>query len=155
MKQQVSLPIPSLSGIVSFFGPIGRPTLVLLAIAFFLGYGVDAVIREDLFIQANHLGGIILLTLMVVFGFLLAVVFLFDAFLCFREFAVEIKRWEKRGQPVHDAEGVVVGSHPEPTMVDALYVVGMAIRSGLVFLALAIIGDAAMSYVDAVKVMAQ
>ena len=153
MKQQVSLPIPSLSGIVSFFGPIGRPGLVLAAIAFFLGYGVDAVIREDLFVQAEHLGGIVLLTLLVVFGFLLAVVFLFDAFLCFREFNVEIKKWEKRGQPVYDKEGVVVGSHPEPTMVDGIYVLGMAIRSGLVFLALAIVGNAAMSYVDAVKVM--
>ena len=48
MKANVSIPVPSLSGLKSFMGSIGRPGLILAGIAFFLGYFVDAVIRDCL-----------------------------------------------------------------------------------------------------------
>jgi hypothetical protein len=112
---------------------LGNPILGFLGVILFLALFVSASVRSDLWLQLEHLLGIMLVVIGAVFVILLACWFLFDAFLSFREFGQALRKWE---------------AGYEPTQQDALYVLAMAIRSGLVFLGICVLAAGALLYLD-------
>ena len=112
---------------------LGNPVLGLVGVVLFLALFVGAKVRADLWLQLEHLLGIMLVVAGAVFVILLACYFLFDAFLSFREFSAALRKWE---------------TGYEPTQQDALYVLAMAIRSGLVFLGICVLATGALLYLD-------
>ena len=115
------------------WGRLGNLVLGLAGVVLFLALFVGAKVRADLWLQLEHLLGIMLVVAGAVFVILLACYFLFDAFLSFREFGSALRKWE--------------GGY-EPTQQDALYVLAMAIRSGLVFLGICVLATGALLYLD-------
>ena len=80
----------------------------------------------------EHLAGIIIVTMICIFAILVSTYTLFDRFLSFKEFGEAIRRWEKGENKPGDEQ----------------YTIAMALRSGLVFLGIAIIMAATFMYLD-------
>lgn len=112
---------------------VSRPGIGLAAIALFLGYFVGAGTRIELFDQALHIAGIGLVSLIPVLILLVGCYFIFDFFLSFQEFTTKIGKWY-RGE---------WKPGPEDTMI----MLSMGVRSGLVFIGMAIVFDASMAFV--------
>lgn len=112
---------------------LGNPVLGIGGVVLFLALVVSAKVRADLWLQLEHLIGVMLVVIGAALVLLFACYFLFDAFLSFREFAQAIRAWEN---------GRV------PTLPDAIYVLAMGARSGLIFLGLCILASGALRYLD-------
>lgn len=121
-------------GLVGGFKSLSRPTIGLIAIAFFLGFGTTAAVRVDLLDQSVHLVGTMLVVLAALFTLIAACYFLFDAWLSFAEFSKRVNGWFT-GKWV-------------PTSTDATIMLAMAIRSGLVFLGFCIVAYGGLAYLD-------
>ena len=125
---------PGGGGLLTGIKGLSRPTIGLIAIAFFLGFGTSESVRLDLFDQSVHLVGVMLVVLAALFTLIAACYFLFDAWLSFAEFSKRVNGWFK---------GTWV-----PTSVDATVMLAMAIRSGLVFLGFCIVAYGGLAYLD-------
>ena len=132
----MKIEIPSVD-LKPILGHLGRPAFALALIGVFLGLAVAAPVLADLWDQAVHLLGMMMVVLAAVMAILLACWFLFDHFLSFREFGLLIRRWEK------SPEG-----KDSLTYIDARIAMAMALRSGLVFLGICILAHGALVYLD-------
>lgn len=116
---------------------LGNPILGVLGVVLFLTLVVGSKVRADLWLQFEHLIGIVLVVIGAVLAILLACYFLFDSFLSFREFAQAIHKWEEDRK-----------AGKETSLADALVILSMAVRSGLVFAGISIIVSGTLLYLD-------
>ena len=116
---------------------LGNPVIGLVGIIVFLWLFIGGKARTDLWLNTEHLVGVMLIVVVAVFVILVACYFLFDAFLSFREFGEALHKWEtdrKAGK--------------ETSMADALVILSMALRSGLVFVGICLLSNGALGYLD-------
>lgn len=123
---------------------VGRPVIAIALVAMFLLFAVADAVLGDLWDQGVHLVGIMFLVLAAVLVILLACMFLFDHFLSFREFGAAIRRWERATNPKKSEDNF----ETRPTLEDAIHVLAMGLRSGLVFVGICILTYGALSYLD-------
>ena len=110
----------------------GVPLSTLIVGSLFFFYVLGEAVQANIFIQVEHLLGVMVMVAAVVVFNIVMCVFLLDNWLSFREFGKAIAKWERGEAAEHDR----------------WYVIAMAIRSGLVFLGICILEGLALLYLD-------
>ncbi len=111
-----------------------RPVTAIVILALFLFWVVAEATRSDLFDQFVHISGVALVVMGPILILIGACYWVFDFAFSFREFAQSIGKWSKNPKSIDSK--------------DATIILAMAIRSGLVFLAVSILFVGGMIYID-------
>ena len=111
-----------------------RWAIFFFVVGVFATYMLTSGERVNLISLSTDMGRIALSALAPVAVIIFACMFLFDFALSFKEFGKAIRFWEKKPENVRRE--------------DALIVLAMAIRSGLVFLGIAIVVGAGLEFID-------